>query len=83
MDCTCHCHKNDVDHIGPPCCVFGASKEHPYELSTPDISKDEKIYPFYAYNNIVTWLYEKDGAFNSKTEWRKEFIALLKHELKI
>lgn len=33
------------------------------------------------YQNIVEWLYLHDGNYGNKTEWRKEFLAVLKKEL--
>lgn len=60
-------------------------KDDPCTLVLDKISvvKDSRFYPLVAYTNIVTWLYEHDGTFDSKAEWRKEFIELLKQELKI
>lgn len=33
------------------------------------------------YTDVLEWMYKSDGAFSSKSEWRKAFCSMLKRKL--
>lgn len=45
--------------------------------------KNDILDGYVAYRNIMTWLYLNDGNFEDKLKWRKEFVDMLKSELKL
>lgn len=49
----------------------------------PIIKSEEKKYitKEFAYKNILEWLYVNDGAYLSKSGWRKDLLEVIKWNL--
>lgn len=43
-----------------------------------DVEEKKPVETSKAYEKIINWMYENDGAFDSKNEWRKQFSIFLK-----
>lgn len=56
-------------------------KKKPMEQTEPEPSKNFIYDPLIAFTNMIQWLYERDNAFESKNEWREEFVKKLRKEL--